>query len=123
MAIRVLVVDDSALMRKQLSTLLSEAGFEVALARNGREAVDQVIALQPDVVTLDINMPEMDGFEIAQALARSDHTSGIPVIVLTARELTAAERKRLSGKVNAIVIKGELNRVDFMNLIRRTSMG
>lgn len=60
--IKLLIVDDSALMRRQLATLFAEAGgFEIRQARNGREAVAENIAFAPDVITLDINMPEMDG--------------------------------------------------------------
>ena len=58
---KVLVVDDSALMRRLLTQLLTEAGFQVGVARNGAEGVQQLTEWQPDVVTLDINMPEMDG--------------------------------------------------------------
>ena len=58
---KVLVVDDSALMRKVLRQVLTEAGFEVESARSGREGVELALAFEPDVVTLDINMPEMDG--------------------------------------------------------------
>ncbi len=60
--IKVLIVDDSALMRKHLVTLLeSEGGFQVRVARNGVEALSQLNSFDPDVITLDINMPEMDG--------------------------------------------------------------
>lgn len=58
---KVLIVEDSALMRRQLKRILTEAGFEVTSARNGREALEQVGLIDPDVITLDINMPEMDG--------------------------------------------------------------
>jgi len=60
--IKLLIVDDSALMRRQLSQLFeSEGNFMIHQARNGREAVEENRDFQPDVVTLDINMPEMDG--------------------------------------------------------------
>jgi chemotaxis response regulator CheB len=60
--IKLLIVDDSALMRRQLSGLFDgEPDFQIRTARNGREAVEENRAFQPDVVTLDINMPEMDG--------------------------------------------------------------
>jgi two-component system chemotaxis response regulator CheB len=82
---RVLVVDDSALMRKSLSTMLSDAGdFEVHLARNGADALEQVPRIQPDVVTLDVNMPVMDGLTcLAEIMARH------PVPVVMVSSLTA----------------------------------
>ncbi|WP_244593415.1 response regulator [Methylosinus trichosporium] len=57
MGLKVLVVDDSALMRKHLTSLLTSEGFEIRAARNGREALSELGAFQPDVITLDINMP------------------------------------------------------------------
>jgi len=79
--IKLLIVDDSALMRRQLLTLFAgEADFEIRQARNGREAVDENRAFQPDVVTLDINMPEMDGIT-ALSLIMADRP--VPVVMVS----------------------------------------
>lgn len=80
---KVLVVDDSALMRKVLRQVLSEAGFEVESARSGREGVELVQAFEPDVVTLDINMPEMDGLTALSLLMAARPTPVIMVSSLT----------------------------------------
>jgi two-component system chemotaxis response regulator CheB len=78
---KLLIVDDSALMRRQLAALFEQAGgFELRLARNGREAVAENLAFQPDVVTLDINMPEMDGLS---ALAQMMDERPVPVVMLS----------------------------------------
>lgn len=78
---KLLIVDDSALMRRQLGTLFEEAGgFELAYARNGREALAANLEFEPDVVTLDINMPEMDGLS---ALAQMMLERPVPVIMLS----------------------------------------
>ncbi len=78
---RVLVVDDSALMRKQLVSMLEdEPGFEVEIARNGREALQQLDRFDPDVITLDINMPEMDGLT---ALSHIMVQRPTPVVMLS----------------------------------------
>jgi two-component system chemotaxis response regulator CheB len=77
---KVLVVDDSALMRKLLTGVLGEGGYEVKSARNGAEAVALVSQWQPDVVTLDINMPEMDGLT---ALALIMSTRPTPVVMVS----------------------------------------
>jgi len=62
MTIKLLIVDDSALMRRQLSQLFeAEGDFSIRIARNGLDAIEENLAWQPDVITLDINMPEMDG--------------------------------------------------------------
>jgi two-component system, chemotaxis family, protein-glutamate methylesterase/glutaminase len=79
--IKLLIVDDSALMRRQLNTLFSEEGdFEIRLARNGKEAVEENMRFQPDVVTLDINMPEMDGLT---ALSLMMAERSVPVVMVS----------------------------------------
>ncbi len=79
--IKLLIVDDSALMRRQLNTLFSEEGdFEIRLARNGKEAVEENMRFQPDVVTLDINMPEMDGLT---ALTLMMAERSVPIVMVS----------------------------------------
>lgn len=79
--IKLLIVDDSALMRRQLSSFFIEEGdFEIHFARNGREAVEENINFQPDVVTLDINMPEMDGLS-ALSLIMAERS--VPVVMVS----------------------------------------
>ena len=79
--IKLLIVDDSALMRRQLSAMFdAEPDFEIRLARNGREAVEENRRFQPDVITLDINMPEMDGLT-ALSLIMSDRP--VPVVMIS----------------------------------------
>jgi two-component system chemotaxis response regulator CheB len=76
----VLVVDDSALMRKYLKRMLEDGGFDVVTARNGEDALEQVHAVAPDVVTLDVNMPEMDGLT---CLSRIMAESPRPVVMVS----------------------------------------
>lgn len=79
--IKLLIVDDSALMRRQLVSLFeAEGGFEIRLARNGREAVEENAAFKPDVITLDINMPELDGLT---ALAQLMAERPVPVVMVS----------------------------------------
>ena len=79
--IKLLIVDDSALMRRQLSSVFEEQGdFEIRLARNGKEAVEENTRFRPDVVTLDINMPEMDGLT-ALTLIMAERT--VPVVMVS----------------------------------------
>jgi two-component system chemotaxis response regulator CheB len=81
MAIKLLIVDDSALMRRQLTQIFeAEGGFEIRLARNGQEAVEENLAYQPDVITLDINMPVMDGIT---ALSHIMTTRPVPVVMVS----------------------------------------
>lgn len=79
--IKLLIVDDSALMRRQLTQLFqSEGDFEIRQARNGQDAVEQNLSFEPDVVTLDINMPEMDGIT---ALSLMMAQRPVPVIMVS----------------------------------------
>jgi two-component system chemotaxis response regulator CheB len=80
-AIRLLIVDDSALMRKHMRTLFeAEGDFELAFARNGREALEQAGAFQPDVISLDVNMPELDGLTCLQRLAEQGSSARVVMV-------------------------------------------
>ena len=89
---RLLVVDDEPNIRELLSASLRFAGFEVSVAGSGREALDAARESQPDLVVLDVMLPDMDGFEVLRRL-RGAHRS-LPVVFLTARDATA---DRVSG--------------------------
>ena len=84
-ATRVLVVDDSVTVRKVTSRLLSRQGYEVESARDGVEAITQLQALKPDIVLLDIEMPRMDGFEVAKAIRSDAQMKDLPIIMITSR--------------------------------------
>lgn len=77
---KVMVVDDSALMRRQIGDILVRGGFEVVTARTGLEAIERIPLENPDVVTLDINMPEMDGLT---CLSRILTESPRPVVMVS----------------------------------------
>jgi two-component system chemotaxis response regulator CheB len=103
---KVLVVDDSALMRKHIGGLLKDAGFDVQLARNGQEAVDLVLALKPDVVTLDINMPEMDGLTALSLIMTARPTPTIMVSSLTDKGALATLEAMAMGAVDYVAKPG-----------------
>jgi two-component system chemotaxis response regulator CheB len=99
---RVLVVDDSALMRRLLGTVLGEAGFEVLTARNGAEGLQRLIDDEPDVVTLDINMPEMDGLTALSLMMQARPTPVVMVSSLTAQGAQATFEALALGAVDFI---------------------
>ena len=103
---KVLVVDDSALMRRLLTGVLGEAGFEVAAARNGVEGVQQLTEWQPDVVTLDINMPEMDGLTALSLMMQARPTPVVMVSSLTERGAQATFEALALGAVDYIAKPG-----------------
>ncbi|MBA2723584.1 MAG: chemotaxis-specific protein-glutamate methyltransferase CheB [Methylibium sp.] len=99
---KVLVVDDSALMRKLITGVLVEGGYEVRSARNGAEGVEMVVSWQPDVVTLDINMPEMDGLTALSLIMAARPTPVIMVSSLTEKGALATFEALALGAVDFI---------------------
>ncbi len=90
---RVLVVDDSAVIRDLIAVNLELEGFAVDVAEDGRAALEAVGRDRPDLVTLDVVMPRMDGFETATRLRADPSTAGIPIVIVTARA-SAADLER-----------------------------
>ncbi len=82
---RVLVVDDDDVIRQLITVNLELEGFEVATAVDGQDCLERVRDVRPDVVTLDVMMPRMDGWEAASRLRADPDTAGIKVVLLSAR--------------------------------------
>ena len=93
----VLVVDDDPDTRQRMRTVLEKDGWTVAEAADGQEALDHVARTVPRLILLDLTMPVMDGFTFLHALRERPGCADIPVVVLTARDLTNEERRRLHG--------------------------
>ena len=89
MAQRILVVEDSPTQAERVRLLLEEAGYQVDLAANGREGLERIQALRPDLIISDIVMPEMDGYAFCQAVKSAERTRRIPVVLLTAQNRPA----------------------------------
>jgi signal transduction histidine kinase/DNA-binding response OmpR family regulator len=102
----VLIADDDPELLALHSRIVAQAGYRATLARSGREALAAVQNLRPDLILLDLMMPEMDGFEVLEALRGHEATRAIPVIVITGQALTEAEIQRLNRGVAAILSKG-----------------
>jgi PAS domain S-box-containing protein len=109
-----LVVEDDAATRSMLRRTLEKADWQVREADNGRVGLDRLRAAVPGLVLLDLMMPEMDGFEFLEAMRADSRWRDVPVIVITAKDLTEADRKRLNGGVAAIVQKREGSRDDLL---------
>jgi signal transduction histidine kinase/CheY-like chemotaxis protein len=103
----VLVVEDDASTRELLSAMLSKDGWPVQTAENGRIAMKKVAKTRPGLVLLDLMMPEMDGFSFVEEFRRLPAAGNVPIVVLTAKDLSTDDRKRLSGRVESIMVKGE----------------
>ncbi|AWN49351.1 hybrid sensor histidine kinase/response regulator [Methylobacterium terrae] len=114
----VLVVDDDADMRHRLRTVLERNGWTVREAGNGCEALNQVRHGVPRLVLLDLTMPVMDGFSFLDQLRVTPGCAEVPVVVLSARDVTAAERDRLS-EANQVLRKGNASLQDIATELRK----
>ncbi len=103
---QVLVVDDDDMMRRGMRQSLEQDGWQVSEAENGRVALARLTETRPDVIVLDLMMPEMDGFEFLVEMRSRAEWRDIPVLVVTAKDLTAEERSRLNGHVERVLQKG-----------------
>jgi CheY-like chemotaxis protein len=106
---RALVIDDDADLRQRLRDLLEKAGWEVDEAADGREALARLANQSPNVILLDLIMPEMDGFAFLAELQQREEVRSVPIVVLTAKDLTTADRQRLSGPIEKILQKGSFS--------------
>jgi CheY-like chemotaxis protein len=114
----VLLVEDDDAARQMLKAMLEKNGWQVNEAENGHVALERVAARRPNVILLDLMMPEMDGFEFVLSLHKHTEWRSIPVVVLTAKDLSAEERNRLSGKVERILLKGAFTREELLSNVR-----
>jgi CheY-like chemotaxis protein len=114
-----LLVEDDTATREIMVRTLKEADWHVSEAGNGREALDQLAREIPQVILLDLMMPEMDGFEFLLEMRANADWQDIPVIVLTAKDLTEEDRRMLSGRVEQIVEKGASTHEQLVSLVRR----
>ena len=106
MSKKILVVDDEPDALELIEFNLKQAGYEVATAMDGKTALNRARALQPALIVLDLMLPEMDGMEVCKALRGDPKTAAIPIIIVTAKEITAEDRERLNGKMAALYSKG-----------------
>jgi CheY-like chemotaxis protein len=116
---RVLVVEDDDATRAILRDMLEREGCKVDIAENGLVALERVAKAKPDIILLDLLMPKMDGFEFLAALRATPDASGIPIVVLSAKELSEAERERLAGDTRAVLRKSMHSREELAAELRR----
>jgi signal transduction histidine kinase/DNA-binding response OmpR family regulator/putative methionine-R-sulfoxide reductase with GAF domain len=114
----VLVVDDAKSVRLMVRRMLEKEGWEVAEAEDGRAALEILDGIDPSLVLLDLMMPEMHGFEFIEELRRSGRWSKLPVVVITAKDITAEDRQRLDGYVEKIIQKGSYSAESLMSELR-----
>ena len=112
-----LLVEDDKATREMMARTLEKFDWQVSEAGNGREALDQLAQEKPRVILLDLMMPVMDGFDFLLEMRANAEWQEIPVIVLTAKDLTEEDRRILNGRVEQIVEKGACSHEQVVKLI------
>ncbi|MDX9990991.1 MAG: pyridoxal-phosphate dependent enzyme [Anaerolineales bacterium] len=116
---RVAIADDTPDARRLIRRILQSQGeYTIFEASNGREALEVVQREHPDLLILDLMMPEMDGFAVLDALKNDPETAHIPVIVSTAKELTKDEKDLLQGQIQALMQKGDFMSDEFLEEVK-----
>ncbi len=115
---RVLVVDDEPAAVDLLNQILRDEGYQVKTACNGKEALSVLDAAPQDIILLDLLMPDMDGFEVIQQVKKNKKLRDIPIIVVTAKDLTDADLEFLHRSVDKIIRKSGLGGEDLIEEIR-----
>ena len=105
----VVVIDDDPVALELVRATLEPHGWTVTTCTGGAEALSVIRAVNPSIVLVDLLMPEVDGFEVVDALRADPRTAATPVVVLTAKSLTAKDRQRLRGRIEFVASKGELD--------------
>jgi CheY-like chemotaxis protein len=115
----VLVIDDDPKAVQLFGAYLMAAGYRVISAYGGLEGIEVARAQLPDLIVLDLMMPEVSGFEVVEALKRDAATASLPIIVVTAKQVTAEDRIRLNHVVKGVMEKSEFNHGRFIGEVRR----
>ena len=116
---RVAIVDDTAEVRQLIRRILQSQGdYTLFEAVDGKQGLELINREHPDLIILDLMMPEMDGFAVLDALKANPETAHIPVIVSTAKELTPEERGRLQGQIQTLLQKGDFMSDEFIEEVK-----
>jgi len=115
----ILVVEDDPRTRASMRTMLEKEGCRVTEAENGETALASMEQDRPNLIFLDLIMPVMDGFEFAEKMRAHPEWCTIPIVVVTAAELTFAQRHRLNGFVETILLKEGASGDDLLKMVRK----
>ena len=115
---QVLVVEDEPSIRQMVRRVLEKEGWTVREAENGRAGLQAVAESKPAVILLDLMMPVMNGFDFVRELRKNKDWQEIPVVILTAKDLTVEDRQQLKGNVERVLQKGDYNREQLLGEVR-----
>jgi len=117
--VRVLVIDDERANLDLMETMLTPAGFGVLRANGGQEGIDMAKSQLPNLILLDLMMPEVTGFDVVEALRAEEVTRSIPIMVLTAKGLTDHDKQALNGQVAAIFQRDSVAGTELTDWLKR----
>jgi CheY-like chemotaxis protein len=115
----VLVIDDDPRNTRLVQAMLKPFSIDVLSTNDGAAGIKLARTRKPDLIILDLMMPEVDGFEVVSALRADAATAEIPILIYTAKNITLADRQRLQSSIQAIIRKGDLSKEQFLDLIYR----
>ncbi len=107
---KILIIDDDPIVIRELKIIFKEENRELAFALTGAEGLERIRSEAPDLILLDLRMPEMNGFEVVEELQKSPDLKDLPVIIITAADLTEAEQRGLSKNVKGVITKGRIDK-------------
>jgi CheY-like chemotaxis protein len=116
--ITVLAVDDDPIVLELMDAVLGPKDFRVLKAGTGREGLELARQRHPDVIVLDLLMPDLDGFQVLDDLKKYPETAHIPIIILTCKTLSQEDKERLNGRVTYLKQKSDFSRADFVAYLR-----
>lgn len=116
--INVLCIDDNQEVLELLSSILDAEGYNVITANSGKDGVEKTLSYRPDLIILDLMMPDIDGFEVTQKIKNNPSTKDIPILILTAKDLTVEDKLRLAGKIENYLRKKHFTKEDLLMHIR-----
>jgi len=122
-SVSVLVIDDEVANREWVAGILEPAGFDVILAAGGREGIELARSRKPDLVLLDLLMPDLNGFEVVKAIRSTKETRETPIMILTAKDLTSRDRSRLEGTVSTVLSRASTGSADLLGVLDEVAGG
>ena len=121
--LKVLIADDDPKAVEMLAIGITGLAGTALRAYGGREAIEIVKRELPDLIVLDLMMPDVNGFDVVDVLRQQPETARIPILIVTAKEITASDRTRLNGYVTTIIAKSTFDAASFTAEVRRTMAG
>jgi len=117
----VMAVDDDEKALRMIERYLQAEGFSVVKAHGGEEAIRMAAEVSPNLLLLDLMMPDISGFDVVEALKQNSQTASIPIIILTAKDITDEDRHRLNSDIVKIMRKKSLEQAHFLDEINRVN--